>query len=111
MSGWFLIHGHVCFLLFVPLLGLGAVAARLVPHLRRRAWPRPVRLVWLPVAVISAVFALPIAGELALHLHQERDRRRPPIQRLGARRRSVRYAGGVPASAGHSDRWPQVNVA
>jgi hypothetical protein len=67
LSGWFLIHGHVCFLLFVPLLGLGAVAARLVPHLRRRAWPRPRRLVWLPVAVISAVFALPIAGELVLH--------------------------------------------
>ena len=67
LSGWFLIHGHVCFLLFVPLLGLGAVAARLVPHLRRRAWPRPGRLVWLPVAVISAVFALPIAGELVLH--------------------------------------------
>jgi hypothetical protein len=51
----------------VPLLWFGAVAARLVPHLRRRAWPRPGRLVWLPVAVIGAVFALPIGGELVLH--------------------------------------------
>ena len=67
LSGWFLIHGHACFLLFVPLLWLGAAAARLAPHLRRRTWPRPERLAWLPVAVISAVFALPIAGELALH--------------------------------------------
>ena len=66
LSGWFLIHGHACFLLFVPLLWLGAAAARLVPHLRPRAWPRPQRLAWLPVAVISAVFALPVAGELVL---------------------------------------------
>jgi hypothetical protein len=67
LSGWFLIHGHACFLLFVPLLGLGAVAVRLAPHLKRRTWPRPERRVWLPVAVISAVFALPIAAELTLH--------------------------------------------
>jgi hypothetical protein len=67
LSGWFLIHGHACFLLFVPLLWLGAVTARLVPHVRWRAWPRPERRAWLPVAVISAVFALPIAAELALH--------------------------------------------
>jgi hypothetical protein len=67
LSGWFLIHGHACFLLFVPLLWLAAFAARLVPHLRRPAWPRPERLVWLPVAVISAVFALPVVLELVLH--------------------------------------------
>ncbi len=67
LSGWFLIHGHACFLLFVPLLWLAAVVARLVPHVRWRARPRPERRVWLPVAVISAVFALPVAAELALH--------------------------------------------
>ncbi|MGH3212379.1 MAG: hypothetical protein ACRDNO_31905, partial [Trebonia sp.] len=67
LSGWFLIHGHACFLLFVPLLWLAAGAARLAPHLRRQTWPRPERRVWLPVAVISALFALPIAGELVLH--------------------------------------------
>lgn len=67
LSGWFLIHGHACFLLFVPLLGLGAVAARLAPHLKRRTWPRPERRAWLPVAVISAGFALPIVAELARH--------------------------------------------
>jgi len=67
LSGWFLIHGHACFLLFVPVLSLGAVAVRLAPHLRRRTWPRAQRRVWLPVAVISALFALPIAGELVLY--------------------------------------------
>src|SRR6185437_5165425 len=67
LSGWFLIHWHACFLLFVPLLWLAAIAARLVPHVRRRARPRPERRAWLPVAVISAAFALPVAAELALH--------------------------------------------
>ena len=45
-----------------PLLSLGAVAARLAlypPGTR----PRPERRVGLPVAVISAAFALPIAAE------------------------------------------------
>jgi hypothetical protein len=72
LTGWFLIHGHACFLLFVPLLSLAAVVAL--------AWPRRHRLgewlgyalrnhkrVWVPVVVISAVFALPMVLELALH--------------------------------------------
>jgi hypothetical protein len=67
LSGWFLIHGHACFLLFVPLLWLIAVVARLAPHHWRGAWPRPERRAWLPIAVIGAVFALPIVLELALH--------------------------------------------
>ncbi len=65
LAGWFLIHGHACFLCFVPLLALAAVAVRLVPYARSRTWPRLPRRVWLPVAVISAVFALPIVIELA----------------------------------------------
>jgi hypothetical protein len=67
LSGWFLIHGHACFLLFVPLISLGVVAVRLLPHVRRRAWPRVERRVWVPVAVISGLFALPIVLELVLH--------------------------------------------
>lgn len=67
LAGWFLIHGHACFLLFVPLLSLGAVAVRVVPYARRRAWPRVERRVWVPAAVISALFALPIVLELVLH--------------------------------------------
>jgi hypothetical protein len=87
LSGWFLIHGHACFLLFVPLLWLGAAASPLAPRVRRRARervaeraradasdrprenprPRPERRTWLPAAAISAVFALPLAIELALH--------------------------------------------
>jgi len=65
LTGWFLIHGHACFLLFVPALTIAAVLARrwsgppVPPGRHGRAW--------LPVGVISAVFALPIAAELALH--------------------------------------------
>jgi hypothetical protein len=67
LSGWFLVHGHACFLFFVPLLCLGAVTVRALPCLRRRTWPRVERRVWVPVTLISALFALPIALELALH--------------------------------------------
>jgi hypothetical protein len=89
LSGWFLIHGHACFLLFVPLLWLGAAASPLAPCVRRRTqprvaerasagsigrpqrhprrWPGPGHRTWLPAAAISAVFALPVGLELALH--------------------------------------------
>ena len=66
LSGWFLIHGHACFLLFVPLISLAVVAVRLLPQLRARAWPRVERRVWVPVAAISVLFALPIVLELEL---------------------------------------------
>jgi hypothetical protein len=72
LSGWFLIHGHVCFLLFVPLLWGAAIIA--VAWRRRRAgwaagWAglRSQRRSWLAIAIISALFALPILLELALH--------------------------------------------
>lgn len=76
LSGWFLIHGHACFLFFVPLLTLGALAAVAWRH-RGPGWPRTwgavraaawrTRRAWLPVAVISAIFALPIVADLVLH--------------------------------------------
>jgi hypothetical protein len=72
LSGWFLIHGQACFLLFVPVITLAVLAAV--------AWPRrntlltsvgsffrEQRRVWIPVAVISALFALPIVVNLVLH--------------------------------------------
>jgi hypothetical protein len=71
VSGWFLIHGHACFLFFVPLM----VATALITA----AWPARGRLraalrdlvhrqvIWVPVVVISAAFVLPIAIELLLH--------------------------------------------
>ena len=69
LSGWLLIHGHACFLFFVPLLTACAVAM-----VAWRTGPRAVlarfagdRRLWLPVAAISAVFLLPIAVNLALH--------------------------------------------
>jgi hypothetical protein len=72
LTGWFLIHGHACFLFFVPVLTLAVLAAVLWPH--RHTFPasigsffREQRRAWIPVAVISAVFALPIALNLALH--------------------------------------------
>jgi hypothetical protein len=68
LTGWFLIHGHACFLFFVPVILAGALAAVAWQHGPRaslRVFARP--RVWVPVAVISAVFALPIVVNLALH--------------------------------------------
>jgi hypothetical protein len=72
LTGWFLIHGHACFLLFVPVLTVAVLAAVLWP--RRHAlgasvgcFFREQRGAWIPVAVISAVFALPILLNLVLH--------------------------------------------
>jgi hypothetical protein len=68
LTGWFLIHGHACFLFFVPVI-LAAVLAAVIwqhgPRASLRAFLRP--RTWIPVAVISAVFALPIVVNLALH--------------------------------------------
>ncbi len=72
LSGWFLIHGHVCFLFFVPVLTLAVLAAVLWPHRRNlrasvSSFFREQRTAWVPVAVISAVFAFPIILNLVLH--------------------------------------------
>jgi hypothetical protein len=72
LTGWFLIHGHACFLFFVPVISLVVLAAVLWPRRRRfrasvRSFFATQRRVWVPVAVISAVFALPIVLDLALH--------------------------------------------
>jgi hypothetical protein len=68
LAGWFLIHGHASFLFFVPVI-LAAVLAAVVWQygIREslRAFSRA--RVWVPVAVISALFVLPIAVNLALH--------------------------------------------
>jgi hypothetical protein len=68
LAGWFLIHGHASFLFFVPVILAAVLAAVVWQHgiresLRTLSRPR----VWVPVAVISAVFVLPIAVNLALH--------------------------------------------
>jgi hypothetical protein len=78
LAGWFLIHGYAAFLLFVPVLAVAAVAAVLWRRWRenvkagksgieRTLYSPPARRVWIPVAAISAVFALPMVIELALH--------------------------------------------
>ena len=63
-----MIHGHACFLFFVPVI-LAAVLATVVwrhgPRALLKAFLRA--RVWVPVAVISAVFALPIVVDLTLH--------------------------------------------
>jgi hypothetical protein len=75
LAGWFLIHGHACFLFFVPVISCAVLAAVLWPQ---RHGPRDLgasvrsffatqRRVWVPVAVISAVFAFPIIVNLVLH--------------------------------------------
>jgi hypothetical protein len=72
LSGWFLIHGHACFLLFVPAITLAVLVAVAAGHWR--AIPRSIRTffakqrkAWIPAAVISVVFAAPIVINLALH--------------------------------------------
>jgi hypothetical protein len=71
-TGWLLIHGHVEFLFFVPLIGAAAAAAALWPARRapwsaiswflRHRWPH-----YTPAVLISIMFALPIAADLILH--------------------------------------------
>ncbi len=72
LTGWFLIHGHACFLFFVPVIGCTAGVAALWPrrhHLGSslRSFLTTQRPTWVPVVVISAVFALPVVVDLALH--------------------------------------------
>ncbi len=72
LTGWFLIHGHACFLLFIPALTVVVLAALLWPrrHTLRAsagAFLREQRGIWIPVAAISAAFALPIIVNLVLH--------------------------------------------
>lgn len=72
LSGWFLIHGHACFLLFVPLITLAVLVAAAVGHrgaIRRsiRSFFAEQRKAWIPAAVISVVFAFPIVLNLILH--------------------------------------------
>ena len=71
-TGWLLIHGHVEFLFFVPVV-LAAVAAGALWPARRAPWAavrrffRRRRPHWAAAAAVSALFALPIAAGLVLH--------------------------------------------
>lgn len=72
LTGWFLMHGHVCFLFFVPVICSAVLAAALWPRRHRlgaavRSLFATQRRVWIPAAVISAVFAFPILTDLMLH--------------------------------------------
>lgn len=72
LSGWLLVHGHACFLFFVPVIAASVLLAVLWPHRRdlrasAGAFLREQRGAWIPAAAISVVFALPIAVNLALH--------------------------------------------
>lgn len=72
LTGWLLVHGHACFLLFVPAVTAAVLAGVLWPRrhtLRASAgrFFREQRRNWIPVAVISTLFALPIVVNLALH--------------------------------------------
>ena len=72
VTGWFLLEGHACFLLFVPALSLTAVAGLAWPRRRRlgAAWRSLIarhRATWSSALVISAVFALPMIVNLIGH--------------------------------------------
>ena len=86
LSGWFLIHGHAAFLFIVPAMVAVPLAERTRPKARSartagrlpqdeqpgddlREFLRDILArwrLWLPVAVISAVFALPLILQCAL---------------------------------------------
>jgi len=71
-SGSLLVHGHVEFLFFVPLVVAAVAAGALWPARRapraavRRFFCRR-RSHWIPAAVVSVVFALPIVADLVTH--------------------------------------------
>lgn len=71
-TGWLLIHGHVEFLFFVPLIGAATAAFALWPA-RRAPWSAITRFLrhgwphYAPAVLISIVFAVPIAADLILH--------------------------------------------
>ncbi|HEY6791607.1 MAG TPA: hypothetical protein VI365_30270 [Trebonia sp.] len=72
VTGWFLIEGHVAFLLFVPVLSLVALAGLAWPRRHRlgaalRSFVGGHRRIWGPALAISAVFALPMIVNLILH--------------------------------------------
>jgi hypothetical protein len=72
VTGWFLFEGHACFLLFVPVLGVGAVAGLAWPRRHRlaaalRSFVTRHRRTWIPALAISLVFALPMIINLVLH--------------------------------------------
>jgi hypothetical protein len=72
VTGGLLIHGHVEFLFFVPLIVAAAAAGALWPS-RRAPWTavrgflRQRRPEWVPAVAVGALFALPIAADLAAH--------------------------------------------
>lgn len=69
VAGWFCVHGHACFLFFVPGLTACAVVVLAWPRRRRlgaalRSFLARRRGDWVPALVISALFLLPVAAEL-----------------------------------------------
>lgn len=72
LAGWLLMHGHACFLFFVPVLSGAVLGALLWPRRRRlgasmRSFFATRWRAWVPVLVISAVFAFPMIVNLVLH--------------------------------------------
>jgi hypothetical protein len=72
LAGWSLVNGNVAFLFFVPVLAAACVVALGWPRRRSllaslRSFFATQRRVWIPVAVISALFAFPIVLNTALH--------------------------------------------
>jgi hypothetical protein len=80
LAGWFLIHGHAAYLFFVPGMTVVVLAVLCWPRRRRiiaalrtapgtslRAFLGRYRRAWIPAAVISVLFLLPIVINLALH--------------------------------------------
>jgi hypothetical protein len=72
LAGGLLVHGHAEFLLlFVPAIGIAALAALGYGRWRRRAGTPFVAWHWLAAAVVLAAFLLPMVLNLVLHWPSE----------------------------------------
>ncbi len=73
VTGCLLIHGHACFLLFVPVMVTATVAAAVLlsagspplTAIRRFCLERKAH--WIPAVLICVVFALPVVADVILH--------------------------------------------
>src|SRR2546429_9937795 len=68
LTGWFLIHGHACFLLFVPVISCAVLAAVLWPHRHGlgasvRSFFATQRRGWVGGAGLTRRFALALPPE------------------------------------------------
>jgi hypothetical protein len=104
LAGGLLVHGHVQFLLFVPVISMCALVGLLV-HYRDRGWRHAFvdhRRHWFVAGAVVAIFLLPIVLDVVLHYPGE-------FGRYWAYSRSNRAGGHTLRAATHYvlHFWPR----